>query len=100
MCKIDFGLPLQSLFSKEVSLAQRPNKVLLELILRPDRDADLPLRDDEECVAASTLADDVVAFLIVALLQHIGNLDERVFGKIFEDGNAERMEFELLKCRN
>lgn len=52
----------------------------------------MTLRDDEEGVAARALADDVVALLIIAFLEHVGYLNERVFGKIFEDWNAGRLK--------
>jgi hypothetical protein len=82
------NLPLQRLFPKEVTFAQSPNEFLLERVLRPNRHFDLTLRDDEESVTASALADDVIAFLVVAFLEHVRYFDERIFGKIFEDGNA------------
>lgn len=94
------NLPLQRLFTEEVSFAQSPDELFLERILRPNRHFDLTLRDDEESVTASTLTNDIIAFLVVAFFQHVGNLDERIFGKIFEDGNAaERMKIVQLAVK-
>jgi hypothetical protein len=81
---------LECLLAEEVAFAQRANELLLERVLRTNRDPNLTLRDDKESVAACALPDDVVAFLVVALLEHVGYLDERIFGKVFEDGNAVR----------
>lgn len=89
------NLPLQCFFSKEVTFAQSPDELFFKLILRSDRNFHLTFRDDEESVATSTLTNDVIAFLVVAFFQHIGNLDERIFFKIFEDGNAGIMEAEF-----
>jgi hypothetical protein len=79
---------LQRLFPKEVTFAQSPNEFLLERILRPNSHLYLSLRDDEESVTTSALANDVITLLVIAFLKNVGDLDERIFGKIFEDGNA------------
>lgn len=89
------NLPLQRFFSEEVAFAQSSDELFFKLILRPDRNFHLTLRNDEESVATSALADDIIAFLVVAFFQHIGNLDERIVFKIFEDGNAGIIEAEF-----
>lgn len=90
---------MQSFFTEEVAFAQRSNELFLERILRSDSDPNLTLRDDEESVASGSLTNDVVALLIIALLKHVRNLDERVFGKIFKDGNAERRKVVQLASK-
>lgn len=83
-----FFLPLQSFLSEEVAFAERSDEFLLERVVRSNRHFDLSLRDDEKCVASCTLTNDVIALLIVAFFQHIGDLDERIIWKIFKDGNT------------
>lgn len=86
---IEIILPLQRLFSEEISFAECSNKVFLTSF-RTNGDLYLALGDDEECVASSTLSDDIIALLVVALFQHIGYFAQSVFGEVFEDWDAKR----------
>lgn len=79
---------MQCLLAEKVALAQSADELFLVGGVLADGDAHLPLRDDEERVAAGALPDDVVALLVVALLQDVGNLAQRVLRQVLEDGNA------------
>lgn len=73
-------LPLQRFLSEEVTFAERSDEFLLERVVRSYCHFDLALGDYEKSISARALPDDVVALLIVALLEHVGNLDERIIG--------------------
>lgn len=79
---------MQRFLAKEIALAQNANEFLFLGVSLTNGDAHLSLGYDEECVAASTLTDDVVAFLIECLLQNVRYFDKYVFRLIFEYGNA------------
>lgn len=88
---------MQCLFTKKVTLAQHANEFLVFRVRLTNRHANLTLRNNEERVTASALSHNVITLLIEGLFQHIGNLDQRVFGQFFEDRHAETITLKHLK---
>lgn len=93
-------LPVQCLLAKEVALAQHSDELLLLRIGLANRHAHLTLRNDEERVAACALPHNVVALLVERLLQHVGDLDQRVLGQFFEDRYTEQRNIKYIQKNN
>jgi len=73
-------LPLKCFFSKEVPFAKSPDEFLLIRLGLFHGNFDLSFANNEEGVTPGPLPDDVVAVAVRRLLQHVGQLDECVFG--------------------
>lgn len=67
-------IALQCLLAEKVALVQCSDELLLGPTALTDRHLDLTLGYDEERVTAGALPNDIVALLVVALLQHIADL--------------------------
>lgn len=87
---------MQCFLSEEVALAKGADELFLLGVRLSDRHAHLTLGDDEEGVATCPLTDDVVALLVVALFQHVGNLAQGVLREVFEDRNAARSRNKIV----
>lgn len=74
------NLPMQCFLAEKVAFTENPNEFLLLGVWLSNCHAHLTLWNDEECVATSTLPNNVVALLVECFLQYVRDFNQRVFG--------------------